>query len=100
MVANSDFYSQSFNPFSVYEQLQINELYPDVSYYLDQISFVDTKYYVLGEVKDQLKNLQLNSFSVLDSNIRSMGKNFEAFQEFNESLNLRFSAICLSENWL
>ena len=29
-----------------------------------------------------------------------MGKHFEAFQDFIESLNFKFSAICLSETWL
>ena len=29
-----------------------------------------------------------------------MEKRFEAFQDFIESLNLKFSAICLSETWL
>ena len=94
MTSNSDFESQPFNPFSVSEQLQNNELGPDVNYYLDQISSLDTKYYVPGEVKEQLKNLQLNSFSALHLNIRSMKKHFEAFQDFIESLNY------LSETWL
>ena len=43
--------------FSVNEELQNNELYPDVNYYLDEISSLDTKHYVLDEVKDQLKSL-------------------------------------------
>ena len=38
--------------------------------------------------------------SVLHLNIRSMKKNIEAFQDFIESLNFKFSAICLSETWL
>ena len=58
--------------------------------YLDEISSPDTK--------DQLKSLQLNSFSVLHLNIRSMKKHFEAFQYFIETLNFKFNAICLSEN--
>ena len=28
-----------------------------------------------------------------------MKKHFEAFQDFIESLNFKFSAICLSETW-
>ena len=87
MAPNSDFEPESFNPFSVNEELQNNELNPDVNYYLDEISSLDTKYYVPHEVKEQLKSLQLNSFSVLNSNIRSMKKQFESFQDFIESLN-------------
>ena len=81
---NSDFESQFLNPFSVNEELQNNELEPDVNYYLDEISSLDTKYYVPDEVKDQLKSLQLNSFTVFHLNIRSMKKHFEAFQDFTE----------------
>ena len=64
------------------------------------MSSLDTKYYVPDEVKDQPKILQLNSFSVFHLNIRSMKKHFEAFQDFIESLNFKFSAICLSETLL
>ena len=85
MTPNFDFKSQSFNPFSVNEESPKNELDPDVNYYVDQISFLGSKYYVLGEVKDQLKSLQLNSFSVLHLNIRIIKKHFEAFQDFNKS---------------
>ena len=79
MAPSSDFEFQFFNSFTVNEELLNNELDPDLSYYLDQISFLDTKYYVPGEVKDQLKSLQLNLFSILHLNIRSMRKYFEAF---------------------
>ena len=51
-------------------------------------------------VKVQLKNLQLNSFIVLHLNFRNMKKLFEAFQDFIESLNFKFSVICLSKTCL
>ena len=54
MAPNSNFESQSINPFSVNEKLQNNESDHDINYYLYQISSLDTKYYVPGEVKDQL----------------------------------------------
>ena len=45
MAPNSDFepQSQSFNPFTVNEELQNNEPDPVINYYLDQISSLDTK---------------------------------------------------------
>ena len=46
MDPNSDSESRSFNPCSVNEELQHNEPDPDVNYYLDEISSLDTKYYV------------------------------------------------------
>ena len=73
MAPNLDFESQSFNFFSFNEEFQNNE-----------ISSLDTKYYVPGEGKDQLKSLHLNSLSVLHLNIRSMKKHFEASQDFIE----------------
>ena len=100
MAPNSDFESQFFNPFLVNEELQNNELDSDVNYYLNEISSVDTKYYAPDEVKDQLKRLQLNSFSAFHLNIRIMKKHFEAFQDFIRFLNFKLSAICLSETWL
>ena len=64
MAPNSDFESQFFNSFSVNQEIQNNELDPDVNYYLDEIFSLDTNYYVPEEVKDQLKSLQSNSFGV------------------------------------
>ena len=59
---DTHFESQSFNSFSVNEELQHNEVDPDVNYNLDEIASLNTKYYVPDEIKDhQLKSLQLNS---------------------------------------
>ena len=74
MVPNSDFESQSFNPFPVNGELRNIKLNPNVSYYLEHISSLKTKYCI--EVKDQLEILQLNSFNVLHLNIRSMKKKY------------------------
>ena len=99
MAPNSDFESQSFNYFSVNEVLHHHyHHHHNIINYLYQFSSLDSKYYVPGEVEDQLKSLYSNS--VLHLNIRSMRKHFKAFQNFNESLNFKFSAICLSETWL
>ena len=70
------------------------------SFKITKFLSLDAKYYVPGEGKDQLKSLQLNSFSVFHLNIRSMKKHFEAFQDFIEFSNFKFSAICLSKIWL
>ena len=79
LVQNSDFESQSFKPFLVNEELQNKELYPDVNYYLDQISSLDTKYHVTGEVKEKLKIQLVFSISILE--------------------DFKFSAIYLSDIW-
>ena len=57
MAPKSDFASQSFDCFSADKELQNNKLGTDVNYNLDRISSINTKYYVPGEVNDQLKNL-------------------------------------------
>lgn len=62
MAPNSDFEFHYFNPFSVNKELQRNEIDSNTNYCLDKISSLDTKYYALGEVKKNLKSLQLNSF--------------------------------------
>ena len=79
LVQNSDFESQSFKPFLVNEELQNKELDPDVNYYLDQISSLDTKYHVTGEVKEKLKIQLVFSISILE--------------------DFKFSAIYLSDTW-
>ena len=48
LAPNSDF---DFHPFSANEKLQNNKLDQDVNYYLDQVSFLETNYYVPAEVK-------------------------------------------------
>ena len=93
------FESQSFNPFSVNEDLKNNDQDPDVNFYQTQISSVDTSYYIPNEVKEKLENFQQKSFSLLHLNICSMRKKFELFREFLDSLCFTFSAICLSETW-
>ena len=64
MAPNSDFESQFFNSFSVNQEIQNNELDPDVNYNLHEISSLDTNYYVPDEVKDQIKSLQSNLFGL------------------------------------
>ena len=44
MTPNSDFESQFFNPFSVNEELQNNELDPDINCNLHEISSLDAMY--------------------------------------------------------
>ena len=96
MSANGNFETQSFNPFSVNEDLKDNDQNPDVNFYQTQISSLDTSYYIPNEVKENLENLQQKSF-FLHLNIRSMSKNFESFREFLDSLCFSFRATFLSE---
>ena len=97
MSPNDSFESQSFNHFSVDEDLKDNNRDPDSNFYQTQKSSLDISYYIPNKVKENLERFQQKSFSVLHLNIRSMSTNFESFREFLDSLCFTFSAICLSE---
>ena len=62
MPPNSNFETQSFNPFSVNEYFKDNDQDPDVNFYQTQISFLDTSYYTPNEVKENLENSSKNHF--------------------------------------
>ena len=64
MPPNGSFESQSFNLFSINEDLKDNDHDPDVNFYQTHISSLDTSYYILNEIKENLENLQQKSFSV------------------------------------
>ena len=72
MPPNDSFESQSFNPFSVNEDLKDNDQDFGVNFYQTQIPSLDTSYYIPNEVKENLENFQQKSFSVLQLNIRSI----------------------------
>ena len=72
MPPNDSFESQSFNPFSVNEDLKDNDQDFGVNFYQTQIPSLDTSYYIPNEVKENLENFQQKSFPVLQLNIRSI----------------------------
>ena len=99
MQFESNFEDLSFNPFCLQENFMNNECDPDVNFYQNNVSNVEANYFLITEVKSSLANFGPNDFSVLHLNIRNMKKNFENFKEFFKSLNVSFSAICLSKTW-
>ena len=99
MQFESNFEYLSFNPFCLQENFMNNECDPDVNFYQNNVSNVEANYFLITEVKSSLANFCPNDFSVLHLNIRNMKKNFENFKEFFKSLNVSFSAICLSKTW-
>ena len=76
MPPKGSFESQSFNPFSVNENLKDND--QDFNFYQTQISSPDTSYYIPNEVKQNLEHFKQKPFCPT-SNIRSMSKKFESF---------------------
>lgn len=72
------------------ESLTKNESDLHVNFNQNNVSNAETKYFFMAEVRSSLlAGYDLNSFSVLYSNIRSIKKN----------LNVNFNAICLVETW-
>ena len=98
MPPEPSFESLCFNPFLVKGSLNDTNQDPDVNFYND-ISSVETNYLSPCEANNKLKSFTSETFSILHLNIRSMNKNFEAFREFYESLDINFSIICFSETW-
>ena len=100
MTPQPSFESSSYKLFSVDGNLTINaELDPDVNFFQIILS-LDRKYSNIDDTKTFVNNkISSNSFSVLHTNIKSMPKNFERFQEFFKTLKFNFNAVCLSETW-
>ena len=96
MTRDTNFESMFFNPFSTKEL--DNDHDPHVNFYHD-VSMLDTQYLRPDKFKTNFMDFSKNSFSVLQLNIRSINKNFEAFTEFYSKLNHIFSVICFSETW-
>ena len=87
-----------FNSFLANDSLNDSNQNPDVNFH-HNISSLESNYLSPSKIDKNFQNFSKESFSVLHLNIRSMNKNFEAFQDFYKSLNTKFSIICLTETW-
>ena len=65
----------------------------------NNVSNVQTNYFLMNEVKSSLNGFDPNALSFLYLNIVSMKKNFKNFKELLKNLSVSFNAICLSEIW-
>ncbi|XP_065663007.1 uncharacterized protein LOC136085613 [Hydra vulgaris] len=90
-----DFEKLNYDPF---EDNLLNNLSDDnLNIFLKtQMSLIKTPYFDPYEFK--IKK-DLNSFSILHLNIRSMRQNFEKFKEFLFIINYSFDVVSLSETW-
>ena len=71
----------------------INQIYPDI--HSDNIS----QYYSTNQFKNINSN-EVNDFSLLCYNIRSLNANYDQFEIFLGDLDYSFSALVLTESWL
>ena len=91
MAPNTTFESLNCNTFIVNDSLNDNSQDPDVNFFHDNVSPLDTYYISPDDFSGDIKDLTENSFSVLTFNIRSLNKNFEYFAELYKSLSFKFS---------
>ena len=99
MAPNTTFKSLNFNPFIATDSLNDNSQDPDVNFFHDNVSPLDTDYISPDDFSGNFKDFTENSFSVLHLNIRSLNKNFESFAQLYKSLSFKFSIICFPETW-
>ena len=97
MAPNTTFKSLNFNPFIVNDSLNDDSQDPDVNFFHDNFSPLDTDYISPSDFNGKFKDFTENSYSVLHLNIRSYKKNFECFVELSNSLKVvstTFSLVC------
>ena len=58
----------------------------------------ETKNLTISEAKYFFKE-NLNKFSILNINIRSMNKNIDSLKSMLHNLNFSFKIICITETW-
>ena len=95
MAPEPSFATMCFNPFLANDSLNVSNQDSDVNFY-NNISSLESNYLSPREIDENFKNLSTELFSVLHLNIRSVNKNFKAFQDFHKSLNTKFCIVCLT----
>ena len=96
MAPNTTFESLNFNPFIANDSLNDNSQDPDVNFFHDNVSPLDTDYISPDDFSGNFKDFTENSFSVL--HVKSY--NFGSFAELYKLLSFKFSIICFSETCL
>ena len=84
----------SFIPFPNNKNFSDNNQDPDVNFFLDNISSLNTEYFSPYYVKTGFLKFEYPViFLILHLNIRSLRKNLEDFKEFYKTINLKQSII-------
>ena len=86
MAPEPNFESMSFNPFSNNNIFSDGNQYPDVNFFLGNIPSLNTKYFLLSDVKTGFSKFESSgAFSVLHLSIMGLRKGFEDFKELCEA---------------
>ena len=91
--SNSSTSSSSFSPQDFDSNSEHDFVDPNIPFN----SFNNSQYYSTEQFQ---KTHNIDGFSLLHLNIRSLSKNFDKFKCLLDSINYRFSIIAISETWL
>ena len=69
----------------------------DFNFYQCGIPSLNSIYWAPQEIYNNFKDTSAKKFSFLHLNIRSLTKNFVAFEKIYKNLSFKFSRVCLSE---
>ena len=87
-----------FDPFGFDNVLLNNTNDPDENIF-NNLSQIDSVFYVIEEAATSLKKFSDKTFSVLHLNVRSLNKNFESLKELLTTTKFEFKVICITETW-
>ena len=94
MIPNSNFESLCFDLFVVHDTFNKANRDPDVIFMHNNCSSFEARYTSPDKISSQF-NFSEEFISDFHFNIKIMKKNFEAFQEFFDSLKFKFSIMFL-----
>ena len=106
ILANSSHHNRIFIPFEINddESSPLFDADPDVNFYqgIQNNNMNTCDYYYENSFNKKCRDLNLtdNNLSFLHSNIRSMPRNLDRFEEYMSNINTKFSFIGFSETWL
>ena len=106
IAAQAKIQDKIFSPFELNEDVYspFMDIDPDSNYYGDTINdrVNSCDYYMENSFNKKCQDIGItnNYLSLIHSNIRSIPKNIDHFEEYLSSLETKFSFIALSETWL
>lgn len=93
----------SFNPFNINTDFSPvnNSIDPDLHIFRSNFDLLDKCDYLLeNQFNIESAQYHQDNLSLFHLNVRSLNKNFEEFENLLNVLDLKFSAIALTETWL
>ena len=63
------------------------------------ITWVNFKYYLENNFNDNCKAVDVDEFSIIQLNVRSIPENLQHFELFMSNLNIHFTVVCITESW-